>query len=78
MTGRRRPGIHGMPRAIWSGSLSFGLVSVPVKAYSAVHDHNVHFHQLQKKTGARIQYEKVSAKTGKKVDRTTTSRRASS
>jgi DNA end-binding protein Ku len=56
-----------MPRAIWSGSLSFGLVSVPVKAFSAVHDHNVHFHQLQKKTGARIQYEKVSAKTGKKV-----------
>jgi DNA end-binding protein Ku len=56
-----------MPRAIWSGSLSFGLVSVPVRAYSAVHDHNVHFHQLQKKTGARIQYEKVSAKTGKKV-----------
>ena len=57
-----------MPRAIWSGSLSFGLVSVPVKAYSAVHDHNVHFHQLQKKTGARIKYEKVSAKTGKAVD----------
>ena len=47
--------------------MSFGLVSVPVKAFSAVHDHNVHFHQLQKKTGARIQYEKVSAKTGKKV-----------
>jgi DNA end-binding protein Ku len=57
-----------MPRAIWSGSLSFGLVSVPVKAYSAVHDHNVHFHQLQKKTGARIRYEKVSTKTGKKLD----------
>jgi DNA end-binding protein Ku len=57
-----------MPRAIWSGSLSFGLVSVPVKAYSAVHDHNVHFHQLQKKTGARIRNEKVSAKTGKPVD----------
>jgi DNA end-binding protein Ku len=56
-----------MPRAVWSGSLSFGLVSVPVKAYSAVHDHNVHFHQLQKKTGTRIQYEKVSAKTGQKV-----------
>jgi DNA end-binding protein Ku len=57
-----------MPRAIWSGSLSFGLVSVPVKAYSAVHDHNVHFHQLQKKTGARIRNAKVSAKTGKPVD----------
>jgi len=57
-----------MPRAIWSGTLSFGLVSVPVKAFSAVHDHNVHFHQLQKKTGARIRYEKVSAKSGKPVD----------
>ena len=60
--------LPSMPRAIWSGSLSFGLVSVPVKAYGAVHDHNVHFHQLQKKTGARIRYEKVSSKTGKKLD----------
>jgi DNA end-binding protein Ku len=57
-----------MPRAIWSGSLSFGLVSVPVKAFSAVNDHNLHFHQLQKKTGARIKYDKVSAKTGKSID----------
>jgi DNA end-binding protein Ku len=40
---------------------------VPVKAYSAVHDHNVHFHQLQKRTGARINYEKGSAKSGKPV-----------
>jgi DNA end-binding protein Ku len=40
---------------------------VPVKAYSAVHDHTVHFHQLQKRTGARINYEKVSAKSGKPV-----------
>jgi DNA end-binding protein Ku len=57
-----------MPRPIWSGAISFGLVNVPVKAYSAVHDHTVHFHQLQKATGARIQYQKVSAKTGRKVD----------
>jgi DNA end-binding protein Ku len=57
-----------MPRPIWSGAISFGLVNVPVKAYSAVHDHTVHFHQLQKGTGARIQYQKVSAKTGRKVD----------
>ncbi len=56
-----------VPRPIWSGTLSFGLVSVPVKAYSAVHDHSVHFNQLQKRTGARIKYEKVSAKSGKPV-----------
>lgn len=56
-----------VPRPVWSGTLSFGLVSVAVKAYSAVHDHSVHFHQLQKRTGARINYEKVSAKSGKPV-----------
>ncbi|HEX3622300.1 MAG TPA: Ku protein [Acidimicrobiales bacterium] len=57
-----------MPRAIWSGSISFGLVSVPVKAYAAVRDHGVHFNQLEKRTGARIQYKKVSEKTGKELD----------
>ena len=57
-----------MPRPIWSGAISFGLVNVPVMAYSAVHDHTVHFHQLDKKSGARIQYRKVSAKTGRLVD----------
>jgi DNA end-binding protein Ku len=57
-----------MPRPVWSGAISFGLVNVPVKAYSAVHDHTVHFHQLQKGTGARIHYQKVSAATGRKVD----------
>jgi DNA end-binding protein Ku len=57
-----------MARAVWSGTISFGLVSVPVKAYTAVRDHDVHFHQLQKKTGARIKNAKVSAKSGKPVD----------
>jgi DNA end-binding protein Ku len=56
-----------MARAIWSGSISFGLVSVPVKAFSAVRDHSVHFNQLEKGTGARINYKKVSDKTGKEV-----------
>ena len=56
-----------MARAIWSGSISFGLVSVPVKAYAAVRDHKVHFNQLEKGTGARINYKKVSDKTGKEV-----------
>lgn len=58
-----------MARAIWSGSISFGLVNVPVKAYTAVRDHDVHFHQLQKKTGARIRYKKVSDKSGREVDK---------
>ena len=56
-----------MARAIWSGSISFGLVSVPVKAYTATRDHSVHFNQLDAK-GARVRYEKVSEKTGKPVD----------
>ncbi len=55
-----------MPRSIWSGSISFGLVNVPVKAHTAVRDHKVHFNQLDPK-GSRIKYEKVSEKTGKEV-----------
>src|SRR5215218_3674539 len=57
-----------MARAIWSGSISFGLVNVPVKAFSAVHDHSVHFNQLEKGTGARIRYLKVSDKSGDEVE----------
>src|SRR6478752_8371428 len=56
-----------MARAIWSGSISFGLVNVPVKAYSAVRDHDVHFHQLDRKSGARVRNKKVSEKTGREV-----------
>jgi len=56
-----------MARAVWSGSISFGLVNVPVKAFTAVRDHEVSFHQLEKGTGARIRYHKVSEKTGKEV-----------
>lgn len=56
-----------MARAIWSGSISFGLVNVPVKAFSAVRDHDVHFHQLDAESGARIRNAKVSGKTGKPV-----------
>jgi DNA end-binding protein Ku len=48
--------------------ISFGLVSVPVKAYPAVRDHDVHFHQIDKGSGSRIRNHKVSAKTGKEVD----------
>lgn len=57
-----------MARPMWSGSISFGLVNVPVKAYTAVRDHDVHFHQLEKKSGARIRYRRVSDKSGREVD----------
>ncbi len=56
-----------MPRAIWSGSISFGLVNVPVKVFTAVREHTVHFHQVEKGTGSRIRYEKVSDRSGHKV-----------
>jgi DNA end-binding protein Ku len=58
-----------MARAVWSGSITFGLVSVPVKAFTAVRDHDVHFHQLEKRTGARIRNQKISEKSGKPVER---------
>jgi DNA end-binding protein Ku len=57
-----------MARPVWSGSISFGLVNVPVKAFTAVRSHDVHFHQLEKGTGARIRNQKISEKTGKPVD----------
>jgi DNA end-binding protein Ku len=56
-----------MARAVWSGSITFGLVNVPVKVYSAVRDHAVHFHQVDKASGSRIRYEKVAEKTGREV-----------
>ena len=43
-----------MPRSLWNGSLSFGLVNVPVALFSAVRDEGVHFRQLHEKDGAPI------------------------
>jgi DNA end-binding protein Ku len=57
-----------MARPVWTGTISFGLVNVPVKAYTAVRDHDVHFNQLEKKTGARVRNRKVSEKSGKEID----------
>ena len=56
------------PRSVWTGTISFGLVNVPVKAYTAVRDHDVHFHQLDKKSGARVRNKKVSEKSGRALD----------
>lgn len=56
-----------MPRAIWSGAISFGLVNIPIKLYAAVSRKSVSFNQLDARTGARIKYKKVSASDGEEV-----------
>src|SRR6476660_2750609 len=56
-----------MPSAIWTGAISFGLVQVPVKLVGATKSKDVSFNQLEKGTGARIRYRKVSDKTGDEV-----------
>ncbi|HET8980512.1 MAG TPA: Ku protein [Solirubrobacteraceae bacterium] len=56
-----------MPRAIWSGAISFGLVNVPVKMYTATSPKTVRFHQLSGKTGARIRQKRVDPSTGEEV-----------
>ena len=54
-------------RSIWSGSLTFGMLNIPVKAYKAVDDHDVKFNQISSKDGGRIRYKKVSEKDGHEV-----------
>jgi len=56
-----------MPRAIWSGAISFGLVNIPIKLYAAVSRKSVSFNQLDSRTGSRIKYKKVSASDGEEV-----------
>jgi len=56
-----------MPRSIWSGAISFGLVNVPIKLYSAVSKKTVRFHQLHGDTGTRIQQRRVDPSTGEEV-----------
>lgn len=56
-----------MPRAIWSGTISFGLVNVPVKLHTATEEKDVSFHQFSEK-GDRIKNKRVSEKTGREID----------
>ena len=48
-----------MPRAIWSGTISFGLVNVPVRMYSAIEESDLRFHLVHEPDGGRIGYQKV-------------------
>ncbi|MFE1015819.1 Ku protein [Streptomyces sp. NPDC058794] len=57
-----------MARAIWTGVITFGLVSVPVGLFTATENHTVHFHQLQRGTSDRIRNRRVNERTGEEVD----------
>ncbi|EGD43428.1 Ku protein [Nocardioidaceae bacterium Broad-1] len=54
-------------RAIWKGAVSFGLVSVPVKLYSATESHDVSFRQVHKADGGRIRYQRICSIDGEEV-----------
>jgi DNA end-binding protein Ku len=54
-------------RAMWTGSIGFGLVNIPVKMYSAVEDSSLDFDMLDKKDHAHIKYKRVNEETGKEV-----------
>jgi DNA end-binding protein Ku len=56
-----------MARAIWSGSISFGLVSVPVRMFSAIEEHTLHFNYVHAPDGSRIGYEKICKAEDKPV-----------
>jgi DNA end-binding protein Ku len=56
-----------MARPVWSGTISFGLVAIPVKLFHAVRRQSVSFNQLDERNMARIRYRKVNAETGEEV-----------
>ncbi|MDX6291176.1 MAG: end-binding protein Ku [Kribbellaceae bacterium] len=60
--------VGAMARSIWSGYITFGLVSVPVGLFSATVEHELDFHQFQRGTSDRIRYKRVNERTGREVD----------
>ena len=58
-----------MSRSMWSGSINFGLVSIPVRLHSAVRDKSVRFHQVDSRDRSRIRQRLVNERTGEEVDR---------
>ena len=56
-----------MPRAMWKGAISFGLVSIPVRVYPATEEKSLKFNQLHDKDYGRIKYKRVCAKDGEEV-----------
>jgi len=54
-------------RSIWKGAISFGLVTIPVKLYSATEEKDVSFHQVRRSDGSRVKYKRVAADDGQEV-----------
>ena len=55
------------PRSLWNGSIAFGLVTVPVKVYTATESKTVHFREVDAKDGGRIEHRRICSKDGKEV-----------
>ena len=56
------------PRSIWNGTITFGVVAVPIKLYSATESKTVHFHELHQRDQARIEHRRFCSKEDKEVD----------
>jgi DNA end-binding protein Ku len=56
-----------MPRSIWNGAIAFGLVTVPIKVFSATESKTVRFHEVHAKDGSRIEHRRICPKDGKEV-----------
>lgn len=56
------------PRSLWNGAVGFGLVTVPVKVYSAIEDKTVHFREVHAKDDSRIEHRRICPNDGKQVD----------
>jgi DNA end-binding protein Ku len=56
-----------MPRSIWNGAITFGLVTVPIKVFSATESKTVHFHEVHAKDGSRIEHRRICPKDDKEV-----------
>jgi DNA end-binding protein Ku len=65
--GTERASLGPMAHAIWSGAITFGLVTIPVKLYSAIREHELRFNYLHEKDLGRIRYERVCSLCGEKV-----------
>ena len=57
-----------MPRSIWNGTIAFGLVTVPIKVYSATESKTVHFREVHAKDGSKIEHRRICSKDGKEID----------
>ena len=56
-----------MPRSIWKGAISFGLITIPVKVYGATEEKDISFHQVHPADGGRIKYKRTCEKCGKEI-----------